>query len=696
MGIWYTGRMREFAVMTVSALCVGVFATPGDAQRAASCAIELQGRGIRISFDAAEGGFGCLGIENRLGGGAVAFGHAAPGEAGFWRLDFRRGGNERDICALDNRSPCAERRVERSGDALVFTWKGLSPGGEKGVVDVRAMVSLTSGGDAAEWRIAVENRSGRWGLAHAEYPVISRVVRPGEASALLPLSNWGGCVMHKYSAGHKMPYPGGCEPVQTFAFMQGGAGLQFTALDGGAQEKTFDTTGLDARIAYHCPDAGRPGAAHGPDYAVETAAFTGGWWRAAKRYRAWAEKQKWTAKGPLAKRADFSRRIGDVGLWMCAWGAPAQVSNATERALAALGDVPLGVHWYGWHRIPFDNSYPRYFPEKPGMRGTVDWMKRRGVLVMPYINARLWDSEISSFTNALSAACKMPDGKTPYIEVYGSKRRLSPMCPATPLWREKLDGICAELMERIGVNAIYLDQVACARPAGCHDASHGHPLGGGRYWTEGYRELMAPIRRRAAGNGVALTTECVAEPYIDSFDGMLTWFQRWPRDVPLVQAVYSGYMVFFGSPQSEEDSLDAYCAMQGWDFLWGTQPGWNGTWLFDDAHREHLAFTLRLCRERLAHKDFFVEGELLGELPIPQGVPQVAGRWRRKPGCSFRLPAAMGSVWRALDGRRLVCLVNISGCEQRFEYRLRPDGPMRVAVLPPRSAVTEVVGHMQP
>ena len=61
-------------------------------------------------------------------------------------------------------------------------------------------------------------------------------------------------------------------------------------------------------------------------------------------------------------------------------------------------------------------------------------------------------------------------------------------------------------MERIGVNAIYLDQVACARPAPCHDVAHGHPLGGGRYWTDAYRELMAPIRSRAARNGNVVLT----------------------------------------------------------------------------------------------------------------------------------------------------------------------------------------------
>ena len=377
---------------------------------------------------------------------------------------------------------------------------------------------------------------------------------------------------------------------------------------------------------------------------------------------------------------------------MNAGNTPAQVTNVTAKALAALGDIPLGVHWYCWHQIPFDHTYPEYFPERPGMAEAVAWMKGKGVLVMPYINARLWDSEIPSFATALPAACKKPDGASHYVEIYGSKRKLSPMCPTTPLWRTRVDSICTELMERIGVNSIYLDQVAAARPAPCYDTSHGHPLGGGRYWTDAYRELMVPIRARAARNdNVVLTTECDAEPYIDSFDAFLAWFARTPYDVPMLPAVYSGYTVYFSSPQDAKDTLDAYCAMQGRDFLWGCQLGWNSNWPFNGAHKEHLAFTLRLCRERLAHKDFFVYGELLGEIPMGgtrscASIPLIEGTWNRKPACHFRLPPAMGTLWQARDGRRLACIVNVSGKELRVTCQL--GGTDRTLTLAPRSVTS--------
>ncbi|GAI12717.1 unnamed protein product [marine sediment metagenome] len=54
--------------------------------------------------------------------------------------------------------------------------------------------------------------------------------------------------------------------------------------------------------------------------------------------------------------------------------------------------VPVGVHWYSWHRIPFDDDYPHHFPVKEGFAEGVRELQEAGVFVMPYINGRLWDT----------------------------------------------------------------------------------------------------------------------------------------------------------------------------------------------------------------------------------------------------------------------------------------------------------------
>lgn len=665
----------------------------------ATAALVLEGDGIRLAFDTAESGFNCVGIENRLEPDPATFCGDEPGRPGFWELTFWQDGSPTNALTIDNLAPC-KRDFARDEKSILFAWHGLALGDEKDAVDVRASVALTPDGAAAKWRLAVRNRSKRWGLAETQFPLLRNVVKPGEADVLIPKGNWAGRLVKSYNGG---PQVGGTSlryptslgaQVQTCAYMLGGAGLQITTLDGRGQLKYFEMPEFDFAIRYPCPDQGVPGAANAPDFAVETAAFRGDWWVAAKRYRAWATRQKWAAKGPLATRADFNRQLGDIGCWMKTdWihGPPEQASNLISKAMSALPGIPLGLHWYCWHSCPFDNNYPEILPGRPGMKEAVAWMKSMGVLVMPYINGRLWDEILESHAAAIPSAVKNVDG-TRHIDKYGG-HNFSVMCPTTRPWRQKLDDLCDRMEDELGVNALYLDQISASMPAPCFDNSHGHPLGGGSHWTEGYRELMAPIREKAVERGVALTSENAAEPYMDSFDAHLTWFCHAYDDVPMLPAIYSGYTVYFSSVSDKKDSLDSFCAQQGRDFIFGCQLGWNDPWILDDDHKEHLAFVERLCRERIAHKDFFLTGELMGELPTPQDMPTVEVQWKRVgmycDSTLFRMPAVIGAVWRDFDGtQRYTVLVNVSGDEQAFTCG---DGAMRkTVVIPPRSVVSEI------
>ena len=204
------------------------------------------------------------------------------------------------------------------------------------------------------------------------------------------------------------------------------------------------------------------------------AAYRGDWWQAARRYRDWAVQQTWTAKGPIAERDDFPARLKELGFWMISSGAPTGVTNNMALTAQLFPNMPVGVHWYNWHQIPFDHTYPEYFPTKPGMAEATRAMTAKGQTVMPYINARLWDEEIPSFATGFPAAAKQPSG-TNYVEVYGSKRKLVPMCAATPLWQSKVQEICQRLMDECG-ECDLSDQIGVARPAPCYDPAHGHLL----------------------------------------------------------------------------------------------------------------------------------------------------------------------------------------------------------------------------
>jgi hypothetical protein len=114
---------------------------------------------------------------------------------------------------------------------------------------------------------------------------------------------------------------------------------------------------------------------------------------------------------------------------------------------------------------------------------------------------------------------KSQDAKgEPYVESYGSKEsngepvRLAAMRPTTRTWQERQQAIVRRLFGECGVKAVYIDQVAAAKPELCFDTTHGHPLGGGSWWNEqGYWPLLDAIRATRPPDRV-LTTECNADP----------------------------------------------------------------------------------------------------------------------------------------------------------------------------------------
>jgi len=648
--------------------------------------LELANDALRIVFAPADGGFDCLGIENRLDGRVVRFVYPWDGGPGLWRLELRTPEGALDppnappdgqrIVVLTNRSKCHRRAThERLPDGrreLRLVWSGLDLPGEPRAVDVTVTVRAAPGIGPSTWRIETRVRSRRFGLWRVHFPTLSQVNHPGEGDALLPGGNWGLHLVRNNRSGCSPTYPSAACPMQFMAFLRDGAGLYLGAHDGLARTKQLHVSAQqDAEFATWAENMGVPGASVGAPFPVVIAAFRGDWWEAARIYRRWALTQVWTRKGPLVQRKDVNPRFKNLGLWFCLSGKPEDVRPILLEAAERL-PFPIGVHWYNWHKIPFDNSYPEYFPTKPGFVQAVRDLTARGVIVMPYINGRLWDRDIPSFQETgVRGACKDPKGE-PYTEVYGSGRRLAPMCPVTKIWQNKVHEIVRRLFRECGVNAIYLDQIGAAAPRLCFDRFHGHPLGGGAWWTSGYREILDRVRAEAVAVGAALTTENDAEPYMDNIDGFLIWNPRYDTDVPALTAVYSGYTTYFSTPEAANDDLNAFVAAQGRDILWGCQPGWNGAWMLDAEHKEALDFLIRMVRVRLAAKDFFVYGRLVGEVRPLNPLPSTTVVWNRRKPHPATLPAVLGTIWTSPRKTLGVFLLNITDRPQEITWRLDP------------------------
>jgi len=274
--------------------------------------------------------------------------------------------------------------------------------------------------------------------------------------------------------------------------------------------------------------------------------------------------QIWMSKGPLDKRDDMPRKLRDGLVWLLLDGEP---KGVVQQALAAqdfLG-VPIGIHWYNWHKIPFDDDYPHYFPTKDGVADAVKTLKDRGIYVMPYINGRLWDIDTADFKTVAEPACTKDAAGKPYIETYGSGQKLVPMCPTTTVWQDKVCEIIDGLVNKVGFNAVYLDQIAAAGPRQCMDASHGHPLGGGAWWAPAYWKLMDRVQEIGAKKGpeVFFTTENNAESYSQNIDAFLIWNPRRPEMIPINAVVYGGMRVHFANRVHPGDSDMAFAMKVG-------------------------------------------------------------------------------------------------------------------------------------
>lgn len=608
---------------------------------------------LSLGFDDGSGGLADLTLPD----GAADFVPTPASKPMLWELHFRTAdGTE---LRFDNcHAPAPE--ITPIAESLTLEWAKLALGEEVGILDVKVTCELPSNSDTALLRISVDNRSARWGLWDIAFPVVQGLGQAGATDVAMGRGTWGRLFKDPAEL-IQGEYPSHSLPMQFILLQDGEHGLYLAAHDPEAWFKTFAIqTGAEFRVTTRVNDMGVPGNDWTSPYPFALSIYKGSWMEGCKKYRAWVtQNAPWTSKGPLTARKDVPDHIQRVCAWLLASGAPGDVALQVKQFASEIG-VPVGVHWYNWHEIPFDTFYPNYFPTKPGFPEAVKELVASGVTVMPYINSRLWDTANENFQLAKPAAMKNEKGEVT-IEEYGSGAKLAAMCPTQPLWQEKVAEIIRGLGNDCGVNAVYLDQIASAPPRVCFDATHGHALGSGPWWVGGYRSLLSPIKQwtTTEGRSIALTSENNAEPYMENIDAHLIWTPRSDDEIPMITAVYSGYTLYYASNRAFAYGDVSYCLCQARDFVWGTQLGWDGAEILAPGHREKLEFLKRLARLRAKALDYFVRGELVEVLAFANEIPSLSGTWNTPKGDGpVTLPAVHGARWTGPDGSVLIVIAN--------------------------------------
>jgi len=538
-----------------------------------------------------------------------------------------------------------------------------------------------------EWTIRVDNGSKEWGIEKVAFPQIK--LHPlGEETAVFYPTNAGvvRLLSENPSLRYESLYPNGWCTMQYMAAYGQGTGLYFGFHDPNASSKYLVQSGQQGggvTMAFDVPvpDMGQPGTRFVSPGKAVWQLLHGDWYDAAQIYRKWVRKEaRWfprLGKGGRTDTAEWMKRL-------CAWaqtgGTPAECVEPVKAMQKTLG-VPIGFHWYNWHQIPFDNDYPHYFPTKEGVAAAVADLQSHDVYVMPYINGRLWDtrdrgSEDFEFTaRALPAATKQRSGE-PYVETYGSKEadgspvRLAVMCPTSKLWQQTVGSIVHRLMTEVGTKAVYIDQIAAAPPVLCMDPAHGHPLGGGSWWTvDGYWPLLRGIREQMPRDRM-ITSECAAEAYAFVLDGLLSW--DWQADgmVPALPAVYGGAIQYFGRNYSAGATTRdlALCAKMGQQLVFGEQIGW----LDPRISQEPVAgaFLRLIVRTRHRFVEYFAAGEMMRPPRLEGNVPTVRSDWAWYGETWVTTPAVQTGAWK-LPGEKRLILIFVNTSDQRVKTAAR-------------------------
>ncbi len=407
--------------------------------------------------------------------------------------------------------------------------------------------------------------------------------------------------------------------------------------------------------------------------------FDGDWYDASMIYREFfLSYAKWKPETDENGRTDNPDWMKTTAhWWRVRMKEDESFADEIIKANADLGyDSP--VHLYDWFKIPYDNDYPHYFPAKEAFYTGIEKLHENNVRVMPYINARLWDTRDKGlddwkWSSEAKPNCTKDRKGEPFIETYSSKEsdgssvRLSIMCPSTACWQEKVTELVNKLLNEVGVDAVYMDQIAAAKPNLCEDRTHSHRTGGGSWWVESYNNLLDHVNRIRPVDK-ALSTECTADPFMKNIQAYLTWLWVHNNQVPAFVAVYSGYVTMFGRnyhymPYDDDEGQRIMIAQS---LTFGEQLGWNSPDLY--LQMKHKDFYRKCVNERVRVGSYMYNGRLLHTPEFRDDLPKLrTERCKEAYGGIVEHSSTFCEHWERNDGKRIVLIVNASEHSAEFE-----------------------------
>lgn len=612
----------------------------------------------------------------------ASFAVSAPNQDGptLWELEFRNATGDVVRPTNDDAGTFGTERPDPN--TLILKWESIDIAfGEEdvtAVAHVTVEIHLPEGDNCASWNLTAAVSEGDvtlWQVAFPTFGDLRRVGADRSEDHLTVPNGWGASIPNPVHADdlaqYENTYPSGFEWTMQFLALDNedaGVYLAFHDPDGTPKRMRLEADPKNDSLAFRTthipPDRGSNQRRFGLTYPFVTGTFSGDWYDAAQLYREWAlAEASWVTAGPVTERTDIPEWFKRVGLWWLHRGGTAEPLERLKERFPGQ----TGVHWYNWHAIPFDTDYPDFFPSRDGWEEAALELQDERFHVMPYINARIADPNGQTWTDRglESAAAKRasarfdPATTIRYVETYGRGRQLlSPMCATTETWRDTIREIVTRLADDVGVDAVYLDQIAAGSPPICHDPDHDHPPGGGAYAVAAYQELLDELTAWKATNEptFAMTTECNAEPFMAGVAGYLMWHSARSDQVPLFPAVYGDHCMTFGCQFFEDDLADdgdVFASKIAHLFTNGAQLGWMGTdlgmELLDDEAGDLASYLEKTATAIEAGWPYLSAGRRLRDPNSRTTVPTESLTWnmRNHGYWEVDLPVVMTGLWTA-------------------------------------------------
>ena len=571
----------------------------------------------------------------------------------------------------------AGHSIDKNGDKMTVTFsqpleKSLAKG-------LKAIITIKVNGSKSSWDYQVLGLGEKHSLMSVKAPKLSLKTMADDNFFIPKYSGKLIANPLKGKVDYELLYPRGWSTsMQYLAYYGNNLGIYFGFHDPQASTKRFFVKAEGESIDFwsEVVIANKSLAANDWSFpgVFELDIFNGDWFDAAAIYKKWASANADYWPKMTAERVQRQEEIGRVGVWAYYSAPPNYAIEKIEKAMQSYKDffagVPVGIHWYAWNYLKQDDNYPDYFPERKGMKGLISRLTAdNNAYIMPYINGRLYDTDLASYkTEGYPYASKDENGKA-YTQDFNGNH-FAVMCPTQQPWQETIAAVAQRLGNDLGSSGVYIDQVAAAGPLECMDKSHGHSLGGGSWWHDGYQDMLTRVRN-GVSVGKFVTVEGGNDYLANRVDGFLT--EGWLSEdlVPAFQVVYSGRVQLFGKRTGTSEYHKAsYYAKLSQAFVSGIQPGRTSTWLVFDTDADLARpFIKQLATMRFKLREFLSFGSMLRPIKLNGNIPKIVSGWSDfGTPVQVSISAIQSSVYKNKAGDKIALIFSNASMQKRIDF----------------------------